>query len=58
MDKDKKPKSEFDLPEDIPDLREPLGSWADKEIEIEIKDIQKPKDTDFEDEYENQPFGD
>ena len=30
-----KPKEELDIPEEVPDLREPLGEWADKEIVIE-----------------------
>ena len=31
-----KPKEEdFDIPKEVPDMREPLGEWADKEIVIE-----------------------
>jgi hypothetical protein len=30
-----KPKEDLDIPEEVPDMREPLGEWADKEIVIE-----------------------
>jgi hypothetical protein len=30
-----KPKEDLDIPKEVPDMREPLGEWADKEIVIE-----------------------
>ena len=30
-----KPKEDLGIPKEVPDMREPLGKWADKEIEIE-----------------------
>ena len=30
-----KPKEDLDIPKEVPDMREPLGEWADQEIVIE-----------------------
>ena len=31
----------LDIPEEVPDMREPLGEWADKEIVIEDKELDQ-----------------
>ena len=31
----------FDLPEEVPDMREPLGEWAHKEIVIEDEELDQ-----------------
>jgi hypothetical protein len=37
-----KPKEEdFDIPEEVPDMREPLGDWADREIVIEDEKLDQ-----------------
>ena len=32
---------ELDIPDEVPDMREPLGEWADKEIVIEDKELDQ-----------------
>ena len=34
-----KPKEDMDIPKEVPDLREPLGEWANEEIEIEEDEL-------------------
>ena len=34
-----KPKEDFGIPEKVPDMREPLGEWADREIVIEDESL-------------------
>jgi len=36
-----KPKEDLDIPEEVPDMREPLGEWADKEIVIEDEKLDQ-----------------
>jgi len=45
-----KPKEDLDIPEEVPDMREPLGEWAEKEVVIEDEDdeIEEPLITEEE----------
>ena len=45
-----KPKEDLNIPEEVPDMREPLGEWAEKEVVIEDEDdeIEEPLITEEE----------